>query len=303
MVAPPRRAERGRRPVRPGRRRWWRSPSTTRGPATPGPLYASTAPAAASPSTGRSTAGAGSTMPYDDDDRLPERWARPTRATAVVRGRHGAGGRRPSRSTARARCSPPSSACCTPTATRDLTRAQIEAGLGQHLGATEVVWMPLRAWSTTTAPTATSTTSPPSPGPVSCWSAGLRRPGRARPRPPGRRPALRPRPRRRRRASAGRWWRSRCCRSSSVGGERLAVPYVNLYVCNGGVIVPVTGHPADDDMLALIGEQLPGSRGRAGARRGAGPRRRRGPLHHPADPRPCPGDRGRARVGMRTPCT
>jgi agmatine deiminase len=43
-----------------------------------------------------------------------------------------------------------------------------------------------------------------------------------------------------------------------VGGERRPVPYLNAYACNGGLIVPVTGHPADDEVLALLGEQLPG---------------------------------------------
>jgi agmatine deiminase len=38
-----------------------------------------------------------------------------------------------------------------------------------------------------------------------------------------------------------------------VDGERLPVPYANLYLCNGAVIVPVTGHPADAAALATIG--------------------------------------------------
>ena len=42
-----------------------------------------------------------------------------------------------------------------------------------------------------------------------------------------------------------------------VDGERLPVPYANLYLCNGAVIVPVTGHPADDDMLAVIASAWP----------------------------------------------
>lgn len=36
------------------------------------------------------------------------------------------------------------------------------------------------------------------------------------------------------------------------------VPYVNFYVCNGGVIVPVTGAETDDEALALIGSLYPG---------------------------------------------
>jgi agmatine deiminase len=38
----------------------------------------------------------------------------------------------------------------------------------------------------------------------------------------------------------------------------MAVPYLNLYVGNGFAAVPTCGHPADDDMVALIAEQFPG---------------------------------------------
>jgi len=44
---------------------------------------------------------------------------------------------------------------------------------------------------------------------------------------------------------------------TDVDGRRVVVPYVNFYVVNGGVIVPVCGHPADDDVLALLGEWFP----------------------------------------------
>ena len=44
---------------------------------------------------------------------------------------------------------------------------------------------------------------------------------------------------------------------TEVGGERVAVPYLNYYVANGVVVVPVCGHPADDDMLAIIAEHYP----------------------------------------------
>ena len=37
-----------------------------------------------------------------------------------------------------------------------------------------------------------------------------------------------------------------------VDGERLPVPYANLYLCNGAVIVPVTGHAADRSALETI---------------------------------------------------
>jgi agmatine deiminase len=44
---------------------------------------------------------------------------------------------------------------------------------------------------------------------------------------------------------------------TEIGGERVAVPYLNFYVANGAVVVPVCGHPADDDMLAIIADQFP----------------------------------------------
>jgi len=47
---------------------------------------------------------------------------------------------------------------------------------------------------------------------------------------------------------------------AELGGQRMAVPYLNLYLCNGGVVVPVSGHPADSEMLELIGTALPGRR-------------------------------------------
>jgi agmatine deiminase len=35
------------------------------------------------------------------------------------------------------------------------------------------------------------------------------------------------------------------------------VPYVNFYLCNGGVIVPVTGAESDEEALARIGALYP----------------------------------------------
>jgi agmatine deiminase len=40
--------------------------------------------------------------------------------------------------------------------------------------------------------------------------------------------------------------------------EQTIVPYVNYYVCNGGVIVPVTGAETDEEALALLGSLYPG---------------------------------------------
>jgi agmatine deiminase len=42
------------------------------------------------------------------------------------------------------------------------------------------------------------------------------------------------------------------------GPERVVVPYLNYYLGNGFVLVPVCGHAADADMVALIAEQYPG---------------------------------------------
>ena len=44
---------------------------------------------------------------------------------------------------------------------------------------------------------------------------------------------------------------------TEIAGERVAVPYLNFYIANGVVVVPVCGHPADDDMLGIIAEQYP----------------------------------------------
>ena len=43
----------------------------------------------------------------------------------------------------------------------------------------------------------------------------------------------------------------------TVAGVRAAVPYLNFYLCNDAVIVPVCGHDADNEMLALLGEFIP----------------------------------------------
>lgn len=44
---------------------------------------------------------------------------------------------------------------------------------------------------------------------------------------------------------------------AEVGGRSVPVPYVNLYVANGAVFVPTTGHVADADVLALVGSCFP----------------------------------------------
>lgn len=45
---------------------------------------------------------------------------------------------------------------------------------------------------------------------------------------------------------------------AELDGQRVAVPYLNYYVGNGFVLVPTCGHPADDDMVAIIAAAHPG---------------------------------------------
>jgi agmatine deiminase len=45
---------------------------------------------------------------------------------------------------------------------------------------------------------------------------------------------------------------------AQVAGETVAVSYLNLYVCNGAVIVGVSGAESDDDALSIIGGAYPG---------------------------------------------
>ncbi|HZS93142.1 MAG TPA: agmatine deiminase family protein [Chloroflexota bacterium] len=46
----------------------------------------------------------------------------------------------------------------------------------------------------------------------------------------------------------------------TVGSKTVPVPYVNFYLANSGVVVPVTGHPADEAMLARIAACYPDRR-------------------------------------------
>jgi agmatine deiminase len=41
---------------------------------------------------------------------------------------------------------------------------------------------------------------------------------------------------------------------TTVLGEPVAVSYLNLYVCNQAVIVPVCGHDFDSEALTIIGD-------------------------------------------------
>lgn len=43
-----------------------------------------------------------------------------------------------------------------------------------------------------------------------------------------------------------------------VAGETVAAGYLNLYICNGAVIVPTSGAPSDEQALAVIAAAYPG---------------------------------------------
>lgn len=45
---------------------------------------------------------------------------------------------------------------------------------------------------------------------------------------------------------------------AEVAGEHAVVGYLNSYLCNGAVIVPVTGADSDDDAIRLFAEAYPG---------------------------------------------
>ena len=44
---------------------------------------------------------------------------------------------------------------------------------------------------------------------------------------------------------------------STVAGEPVATGYLNLYVCNEAVIVPVSGAETDDEALRIVGSAYP----------------------------------------------
>ncbi len=48
-----------------------------------------------------------------------------------------------------------------------------------------------------------------------------------------------------------------CFSAAEIQGTELSVPYVNLYIANGAVIVPLGLHPSDDDALAIIAAAFP----------------------------------------------
>jgi agmatine deiminase len=45
---------------------------------------------------------------------------------------------------------------------------------------------------------------------------------------------------------------------AEVAGEPVAVSYLNFYICNGGVVVPIAGAETDEQALAMIAAAYPG---------------------------------------------
>ena len=162
----------------------------------------------------------------------------------------------------------------------ELTRAQIEAGLRDYLGVERVIWIPFGlADDDDTDGHVDNVACFVAPGVVLVQGCDDRS------RPDHERLAIN------RRCLAGAT--DAAGRSLEVidvpvlpfvdtGRGARAVPYLNAYVANGVVVVPVAGHPADERMLDVARRVLPGPRGGGRRRRDAGPRRRRGALHHPA---------------------
>ena len=149
-----------------------------------------------------------------------------------------------------------------------LTREQIEERLRDAPRASSGSSGSRTVCSRTTTPTGTSTTSPRSSRPAWCWC----RPSTTRPDPNHERLAenvarLR---RTRRMLAAGRLdvIELAVLPRSIVRGAPGVVPYVNLYVANGVVVVPTCGDDPDRDADVL--GMLRSGATRAGGRRGAG---------------------------------
>ena len=137
----------------------------------------------------------------------------------------------------------------------ELTRADIEAELGAQLGVEHVIWLPYgHADDAHTDGHVDGVCSFVAPGTVvvqACEDPG--HPDHARMR--ANRAVL----------DASRDARGRPLRVIElpfypyfdVDGERTMVSYVNFYVANGGVVVPVADSPLDEPALALLREAFP----------------------------------------------
>ena len=72
--------------------------------------------------------------------------------------------------------------------------------------------------------------------------------------------------------------------SRASAGERLAASYVNFYIANGGIVMPLLDARTDRAAARRLKRLFPGRRVRGCAGAGDPARRRQYPLHHAADP-------------------
>ncbi len=214
-----------------------RRPSATSGCATP----ARSSPRRARRPASASTAGAASTS-WTATTAVADQIAAAAGAPLT---RHRLRARRAARwiTTAPARCSPPASACSTPTATPAGAEADAEAALAEALGARKVLWLGEGLLNDHTDGHVDNLARFVAPG-----RGGL--PGRLRPRRP-----QRGRLRRRRRA-AGRHAPTPTGAPPAGGAHPLARPdrwttngavapasHMNFLIANGAVIVPTYDEP------------------------------------------------------------
>ena len=209
-----------------------------------GPIVV-TGPTAAGPaSTSCSTAGASKYAPYDRR-RRPRRARWPAASGEVaLRGADSCSRAGRSPSTARARWSPPSSACSTPTATPTSTASRDRGrGCATYLGVERVIWLAVRPGRRRRHRRPRRQRRRVRRARAWCWSRGATT--RRSPTTSARRSTRRcldgaldaggPRPRGDRGAGAAH--------VDDRRARRAPVPYLNLYVANGAVVVPSVGAP------------------------------------------------------------
>ena len=133
----------------------------------------------------------------------------------------------------------------------DLTRADIEAALRSYLGVTEVVWFGLGLVG-----------DRDTDGHIDMFTAVTDDDAlilQSRPTGDPDHPAM---AENRRRAEAAGFSvvDFPLLAHGTVRGEPVMHSYLNLYLCNGGVVVPVAGAPTDDEALALLRAAYPDRR-------------------------------------------
>ena len=192
-------------------------------------------------------------VPHDDDAALAERWLTATGEERIAVDLVCEGGAIATDGEGTVLTT--ESCLLNPNRNPSLTRAEIERRLSEALGATRVIWVPYAIDDRDTDGHIDLVAAFTQPGQVLLQggedpaSPGVDRLDMVRRCIDGAHDAA-----------------SRALRTTvlpvlptvEVDGETFAVPYLNLYVCNGAVVVPVTDHPADADMLAIVADAYPG---------------------------------------------